>query len=100
MTTVVVSHDTSFLDKVCTHVINAKQRKPKPRIDAKFCVAGVRWKHSEWAFDYIAFEIHRHHHRRAHMNDHVRVSGILRLKTYKGNITDFVRRCPEAKPRP
>eukprot|EP00439_Symbiodinium_sp_Y106_P058584 s2771_g8.t1 len=46
VTTVVVSHDSSFLDKVCTHVINVKQRK---------------------------------------------------LKTYKGNITDFVRRCPEAK---
>ncbi|CAE7581243.1 HEF3 [Symbiodinium natans] len=46
VTTIVVSHDTSFLDKVCTHVINVKQRK---------------------------------------------------LKTYKGNITDFVRRCPEAK---
>lgn len=46
VTTIVVSHDTAFLDKVCSHVINVKQRK---------------------------------------------------LKTYKGNITDFVRRCPEAK---
>lgn len=46
VTTIVVSHDTSFLDKVCSHVINVKQRK---------------------------------------------------LKTYRGNITDFVRRCPEAK---
>eukprot|EP00930_Biecheleria_cincta_P034899 TRINITY_DN24051_c0_g3_i1.p1 TRINITY_DN24051_c0_g3~~TRINITY_DN24051_c0_g3_i1.p1 ORF type:complete len:1800 (-),score=405.11 TRINITY_DN24051_c0_g3_i1:238-5571(-) len=46
VTTIVVSHDTGFLDKVCTHVINVKQRK---------------------------------------------------LKTYKGNVTDFVRRCPEAK---
>lgn len=46
VTTIVVSHDTGFLDKVCTHVINVKQRK---------------------------------------------------LKTYKGNVTEFVRRCPEAK---
>lgn len=46
VTTIVVSHDSTFLDKVCSHVINVKQRK---------------------------------------------------LKTYKGNITDFVRRCPEAK---
>ena len=30
VTTIVVSHDTSFLDKVCTHVINVKQRKPLP----------------------------------------------------------------------
>jgi len=46
VTTIVVSHDTGFMDKVCTHVINVRQRK---------------------------------------------------LKTYRGNITDFVRRCPEAK---
>ncbi|CAE8596152.1 unnamed protein product [Polarella glacialis] len=46
VTTIVVSHDTGFLDKVCTNVINVKQRK---------------------------------------------------LKTFRGNVTDFVRRCPEAK---
>ena len=28
VTTIVVSHDSSFLDKVCSHVINVKQRKP------------------------------------------------------------------------
>lgn len=27
VTTIVVSHDTAFLDKVCSHVINVKQRK-------------------------------------------------------------------------
>eukprot|EP00438_Fugacium_kawagutii_P009942 Skav214635 [mRNA] locus=scaffold1009:62862:67811:- [translate_table: standard] len=30
VTTIVVSHDTTFLDKVCSHVINVKQRKPWP----------------------------------------------------------------------
>jgi len=29
VTTIVVSHDTAFLDKVCTHIINVKQRKLK-----------------------------------------------------------------------
>eukprot|EP00933_Yihiella_yeosuensis_P038534 TRINITY_DN32466_c0_g1_i1.p1 TRINITY_DN32466_c0_g1~~TRINITY_DN32466_c0_g1_i1.p1 ORF type:complete len:529 (+),score=121.34 TRINITY_DN32466_c0_g1_i1:87-1589(+) len=46
VTTIVVSHDTGFLDKVCTNIINVKQRK---------------------------------------------------LKTYKGNVTDFVHRVPDAK---
>merc|ERR1719456_1889808 len=46
VTSIVVSHDTRFLDQICTHVINVKQRK---------------------------------------------------LKTYVGNVTEFVRRCPEAK---
>eukprot|EP00747_Dinoflagellata_sp_TGD_P087975 gnl/TRDRNA2_/TRDRNA2_163835_c3_seq1.p1 gnl/TRDRNA2_/TRDRNA2_163835_c3~~gnl/TRDRNA2_/TRDRNA2_163835_c3_seq1.p1 ORF type:complete len:752 (-),score=160.69 gnl/TRDRNA2_/TRDRNA2_163835_c3_seq1:212-2347(-) len=46
VTTIVVSHETKFLDKVTTHIINVKQRK---------------------------------------------------LKTYRGNITQFVARCPEAR---
>ena len=36
MTTVVVSHDSSFLDKVCTHVINVKQRKSESGSYAEF----------------------------------------------------------------
>ena len=51
MTTVVVSHDSSFLDKVCTHVINVKQRKSESGSYAEFflspvCTGSIRSEHS------------------------------------------------------